>query len=141
EPPRHGPNGVLGWAASGRSAYCADSTPVPPAGIGDFALATLSRVTARAISTADAPPATADLVIVGGGIVGCATAFFAARAGIRSVVIERRAALGTLTTPASTGAFRLQFDNPEEIELVREAVELFDAFAESTGLDGWDLDV
>jgi sarcosine oxidase subunit beta len=47
--------------------------------------------------------------------------------------------LCTLTTPVSTGAFRLQFDNPEEIEIVREGVELFDAFAERTGLDGWDL--
>ena len=73
---------------------------------------------------ADASPATADLAIVGGGIIGCATAFFAARAGLRVVVLERRAALGTLTTPASTGAFRLQFDNAEEIAAVREGVEL-----------------
>lgn len=89
----------------------------------------------------DAPPAAADVVIVGGGIVGCATAFFAVRAGLNVVVLERRPALATLTTPASTGAFRLQFDNPEEIAMVREAVELFDDFAERTGLDGWDLDV
>lgn len=88
---------------------------------------------------ADAPPVAADLVVVGGGVVGCATAFFAARAGLRVVVLERRAALGTLTTPASTGAFRLQFDNAEEIATVREGVELFDRFAERTGLDGWDL--
>jgi sarcosine oxidase subunit beta len=85
------------------------------------------------------PPATADVVVIGGGIIGCATAFFAARAGLRAVVLERRAALGTLTTPASTGAFRLQFDNPEEIAAVREGVDLFDHFAERTGLDGWDL--
>ena len=85
------------------------------------------------------PPRTADVVIVGGGIVGCATAFFAARAGLRVVVLERRGALGTLTTAASTGAFRLQFDNAEEIALVREAVELFDAFEQRTGLDGWDI--
>ncbi|MDQ3691664.1 MAG: FAD-binding oxidoreductase [Chloroflexota bacterium] len=88
---------------------------------------------------ADAPPATADVVVIGGGIIGCATAFFAARAGLRVVVLERRAALGTLTTPASTGAFRLQFDNAEEIAVVREGVDLFDAFAECTGLHGWDL--
>lgn len=86
-------------------------------------------------------PARADLVIVGGGIIGAATAFFAVRAGLRAVVIERRPALATLTTPASTGAFRLQFDNPDEIAIVREGVELFDAFAERTGLDGWDLAV
>jgi glycine/D-amino acid oxidase-like deaminating enzyme len=92
-----------------------------------------------AVRMADRPPATADVVIIGGGVIGCASAFFAARAGMQVVVLERRAALGTLTTPASTGAFRLQFDNPEEIEMVREGVELFDAFADRTGLDGWDL--
>ena len=77
--------------------------------------------------------------MVGGGIVGCATAFFAVAAGLRVLVIERRPALATLTTPASTGAFRLQFDNPEEIAMVREGIELFDDFAARTGLDGWDL--
>jgi sarcosine oxidase subunit beta len=84
-------------------------------------------------------PSSADLVVVGGGIVGCATAFFAAQAGLRVVVLERRPALATLTTPASTGAFRLQFDNPEEVALVREGVELWDDFAARTGLSGWDL--
>ncbi|MEO6294511.1 MAG: FAD-dependent oxidoreductase [Candidatus Limnocylindria bacterium] len=87
----------------------------------------------------DTPPPTADVVVIGGGVIGCATAFFAARAGLRVVVLERRAALGTLTTPVSTGAFRLQFDNPEEIAMVREGVDLFEAFPERTGLDDWDL--
>ncbi len=59
------------------------------------------------------PPRTAELVIIGGGIVGAATAFHASRASLRPVLLERRAALCTLTTPASTGAFRLQFDNRE----------------------------
>ena len=86
-------------------------------------------------------PATADLVIVGGGIVGAATAFFAARAGLHVAVLERRPALSTLTTPASTGAFRLQFDNPEEIALVRETVDIFDNFCELTGLNDYDLDI
>lgn len=76
---------------------------------------------------------------MGGGVIGCATAFFAARAGLRVVVLERRAALGTLTTAVSTGAFRLQFDNAEEVAVVREGVTLFDSFAERTGLAGWDL--
>ncbi|HMA33411.1 MAG TPA: FAD-dependent oxidoreductase [Chloroflexia bacterium] len=84
-------------------------------------------------------PRTADLVIVGGGIIGAATAFFAARAGLHPVVIERRPALCSLTTPASTGAFRAQFDNPEELALVREGITLFEHFAEVTGLAGYDL--
>lgn len=85
------------------------------------------------------PPRTTDVVVVGGGIVGAATAFFAVRAGLRVAVLERRPRLATLTTPVSTGAFRLQFDNRPELELVREGVELFGDFAERTGLAGWDL--
>jgi glycine/D-amino acid oxidase-like deaminating enzyme len=70
------------------------------------------------------------VVIVGGGVVGCATALFATRAGLRAVLVEKRPALATMTTTVSTGAFRLQFDNPEEIELVRESVALFDELVE-----------
>ena len=40
------------------------------------------------------------------------------------MLLEKRPALATVTTPVSTGAFRLQFDNPEEMELVRETLEL-----------------
>ena len=93
------------------------------------------------MQSATTPPTTADLVIIGGGIVGAATAFFAARAGLSVAVLERRPALSTLTTPASTGAFRLQFDNPEEIALVRETVEMFDNFSTLTGLKDYDLDI
>ena len=41
-------------------------------------------------------------------------------------MLEKRPALATLTTPVATGAFRLQFDNLEEVELVRESVAFFD---------------
>lgn len=93
----------------------------------------------RRIRTVGELPRAVDLIVAGGGIVGAATAFFAARAGLDVLVCERRPALATLTTPASTGAFRLQFDNPDEIALVREGIGLFDDFAARTGLDGWDL--
>src|SRR5215216_5841637 len=84
------------------------------------------------------PPLSAELVVIGGGIVGAATAFHASRAGLRPVLLERRAALCTLTTPASTGAFRLQFDNREELELVRESVDLLSNFSEATGQARYD---
>lgn len=86
-------------------------------------------------------PHSADLVIVGGGVVGAATAFYAARAGLSPLLIERRPALCTLTTPASTGAFRLQFDNREELELVRESVEVFLNFEEVTGQSAYGLGI
>ncbi len=93
------------------------------------------------LRTSDVPPATADVVIVGAGVVGCATAFRAARAGFRTVVIDARPRPATLTTPAATGAFRLQFDNAEEIALVREGIELYADFAARAGLPGYDLGV
>jgi len=74
-------------------------------------------------------------------VVGAATAFHAARAGLQPLLIERRPRLCTLTTPASTGAFRLQFDNREELEVVRESVELFLNFAEATGQRAYDLEI
>src|SRR5215831_10996433 len=78
------------------------------------------------------PPATADLVVIGGGVVGAATAWHAARAGLRPVIVEARPALCTLTTPVAAGAFRLQFDNLEELTLVRRSADLFLHFEERT---------
>jgi glycine/D-amino acid oxidase-like deaminating enzyme len=40
-------------------------------------------------------PATADMVIIGGGIVGTATAFYASQAGLKSLVLEKRDGLAS----------------------------------------------
>ncbi|MCE2526933.1 MAG: FAD-binding oxidoreductase [Actinomycetia bacterium] len=86
-------------------------------------------------------PAAADLVIIGAGVVGASTAFWAARAGLSPVVLEARPAPASLTTPASTGAFRLQFDNQEETELVRASLDLIFNFSDITGQDSGPLTV
>src|ERR1700741_4837637 len=96
-----------------------------------------ARPRAYRLRTSDVPPPTADVVIVGAGGAGCATACRAARAGFRTVVIDARPRPATLTTPAATGAFRLQFDNAEEIALVREGIELYEDFATRAGLPGY----
>lgn len=79
--------------------------------------------------------------MIGGGVVGAATAFHAMRAGFEVTLLEKRPALCTLTTPASTGAFRLQFDNLEELALVRESVDLFLNFEEATEQAEYSLDI
>src|SRR5437868_12894471 len=86
-------------------------------------------------------PKTADCVIIGGGILGAATAFYASRAGLKVVVLEKRPALCTLTTPASTGAFRAQFDNPEEMNLVRESIAAFERFGDHIGVKGYSIGI
>ena len=85
------------------------------------------------MNTLPYPPARAELVVIGGGVVGAATAFHASRAGLRPLIVEARPQLCTLTTPVAAGAFRLQFDDREELELVRESAELFTHFADVTG--------
>ena len=83
--------------------------------------------------TGDLPPS-ADLVIIGGGIVeGAATAFLL-RVPDYALGCRTPPCPCSLTTPASTGAFRAQFDNQEEITLVKESIALFEHFAEVTGL-------
>ncbi|MBI3971947.1 MAG: FAD-binding oxidoreductase [Chloroflexi bacterium] len=91
------------------------------------------------IRYADTLPGTADVVVIGGGILGAATAFYAGRAGLRCAVVEKRSRLCSLTTPASTGAFRAQFDNPEEMRLVQESIAAFERFDEHVGLVGLDI--
>ncbi len=89
------------------------------------------------VHLSDLPPA-CDLVVVGGGVIGAATAFHAGRAGLSTLLIERRPALSTLTTAAAAGGFRLQLDDQEELRLVSESVELFDNFEDATGQREYD---
>ena len=86
----------------------------------------------------EAAPRSAELVVIGGGVVGAATAFHASRAGLRPLIVEARPQLCTLTTPVAAGAYRLQFEELEELELVRESVELFAHFADVTGQRTYD---
>jgi sarcosine oxidase, subunit beta len=78
-------------------------------------------------------PRLADLVVIGGGIAGAATAFHASRAGLRPLIVERRPAVCTFTTAVAAGGFRLQLDDEEEFRLISESVDLFLNFEEVTG--------
>jgi sarcosine oxidase subunit beta len=84
-------------------------------------------------------PKAADVVIVGGGIVGVATAFFCSRAGLETIVVEKREALGSLTTAASAECFRAQFESAENIELMLGSIEIFSHFDEVIGIRGADI--
>lgn len=65
-------------------------------------------------------PKISDVVIVGGGVIGSAIAYFlAADPGFdgRITVIERDPTYRTASTPRSAGGVRQQFSNPENIEI------------------------
>jgi glycine/D-amino acid oxidase-like deaminating enzyme len=71
---------------------------------------------------------TADVVIVGGGIVGSAAAYFLSResafAGRRIVLIERDPSYARCSTARAVGGLRQQFSTPENIALSRFTLEL-----------------
>jgi glycine/D-amino acid oxidase-like deaminating enzyme len=66
----------------------------------------------------------ADVVVVGAGIVGCATAYFLARRGARVVVVERGPVPGEQSRK-NWGFVRQQGRDPLELPLVMEANRLW----------------
>jgi sarcosine oxidase subunit beta len=89
----------------------------------------------------DSLPAGSEVVVVGGGIIGAATAFFASRQGLRTLLLERRPALCSLTTAVAGGGYRLQQDNEEDLHLVEASLEVFQNFTSVTGQDEHDPDL
>jgi sarcosine oxidase subunit beta len=84
-------------------------------------------------------PRTAEAVVIGGGIVGVATAFWLSRAGLDTVLVEMRDGLSTLTTPNSVECFRAQFTEPPMADLAKASIEIFENFAEVIGIPGYDI--
>jgi len=77
----------------------------------------------------------ADVVVVGGGIVGVSAAYHLAAAGAgRVLLLERADAVGTGATGACAGGFRHQFSSRINIELSLASVPMILRFAEEHGL-------
>ena len=80
------------------------------------------------------PPA-ASVVVVGGGVVGLATAYELARAGVRDVVLLDRDALGAGSTCRAAGGVRAMFSDPVNITLGARSLETFRDFPARFGQD------
>ncbi len=82
----------------------------------------------------------ADIVIVGGGCMGAATAYYLTLHGAgRVVLVERDVQLGTGSTGRNAGGVRHQFSDPANIALSRESIALFERFENEIGspIDFW----
>src|SRR6059058_4745817 len=77
---------------------------------------------------------TADIVIVGGGIVGSSIAYHLTEAGCRDVlVLERETSQGKGSTGKSMGGVRAQFATPINIRMSLYSIPFFAAFDEVMG--------
>ena len=77
---------------------------------------------------------TADVVIIGSGIVGSSVAYHLAQLGCTNVlVIEREAHQGKGSTGKSMGGVRAQFSTPVNIQMSKYSIDFFSKFDEVVG--------
>lgn len=78
-------------------------------------------------------PATADVVVVGGGVNGAATAYNLARRGVGRVVLLERRHIGAGATGKSGALVRAHYSNVPEAQLTLESLKIFWNWGEHVG--------
>jgi len=72
----------------------------------------------------------ADVVIIGGGVVGTSTAYHLAKRGYRDVVVLEKDLLASGSTGKCAGGIRQQFSSESNIKISMESVRFFERFPE-----------
>jgi sarcosine oxidase subunit beta len=80
-------------------------------------------------------PNSADVVIIGGGIVGTSAAFHLAEAGVDVTLVERGQLAGGSTSKAA-GGVRAQFSDALNIQIAQRSLAAYDGFAKRPG---WEI--
>ncbi len=76
-------------------------------------------------------PRTADVVVIGGGVMGTSTAYHLARKGAgRVVLIEKEPFFGTMSTGQCAGGIRHQFSSEINIRFSIESIRMLERFPE-----------
>src|SRR5579864_5426533 len=79
-------------------------------------------------------PATASVVIIGGGIIGCAAAYYLAKKGHSVAVIEKGHVAGEQSS-RNWGWCRQQMRDPREIPLIKESLRIWGDLNEEIGAE------
>jgi sarcosine oxidase subunit beta len=74
-----------------------------------------------------------DVVVIGGGVVGCSVAFHLARLRAGRVTLLERRQVGAGTTAQSSGILRTHYSVVHNVELARRSWAAFDRFAAYVG--------
>jgi sarcosine oxidase subunit beta len=78
---------------------------------------------------------TADVVIVGGGIIGASIAYHLTKKGVRDVLVLERDRLGSGSTGKNAGGIRLQFSSEINVKLSQRSLPHIERFKEEIGTD------
>ena len=86
------------------------------------------------IETSRGLPASADVVVIGGGIVGVFAAYYLAQRGVRVALLEK-GRVGAEQSSRNWGWCRQQNRDARELPIATKSLELWERFAADTGLD------
>ncbi|BAF55842.1 NAD(P)/FAD-dependent oxidoreductase [Corynebacterium glutamicum] len=87
------------------------------------------------LTEAQEQPTTAEVVIIGGGVMGMSIAWHLAERGIRDIVVVEQAEFGSGSSAKPLGGVRANFSDPLNIALGRRSLEEFANFREKFGVD------
>ncbi len=77
----------------------------------------------------------ADVVIVGGGVIGASIAYHLAAKGVTDVAVIERDRLGSGSTSRNAGGIRLQFSTEINVRLSQRSLPRLERFADEMGVD------
>ena len=77
----------------------------------------------------------ADVVIVGGGVIGASIAYQLSLRGAGRIIVLERDRLGTGSTGKNAGGIRLQFSTEVNVRLSQRSLPRLEAFTEEMGVD------
>ena len=74
-------------------------------------------------------PQKADVVIIGGGVIGTSIAYYLCKKGVNDVLLLEKSLLGSGATGKCVGGIRSQFSTKINIEFSRLSRKVFDQFS------------
>ncbi|GAB2505088.1 NAD(P)/FAD-dependent oxidoreductase [Corynebacterium atrinae] len=80
-------------------------------------------------------PDSADVVIIGGGVMGMSTAWQLAARGIKNIVVIEQSTLGSGSSAKPLGGIRANFSDPSNVLLGKRSLEAYYRFEDDFGVD------